>query len=97
MHLLLTNGADMKVKSFSDESSADLTTSPAVVNLLSSNMKTDARAPANGRDLPIIPHYLSHPTITHPSDDHESPSKAARYQFSSSDADFYKKKNGLQT
>lgn len=85
----------MKVKSFSDESSADLTTSPAVLNLLSCNTRSDATPAPNVRDLPIVPHYLSHPTIAHQSDSHESPSKAARYQFSAMDGDIYKNRNGL--
>lgn len=56
---LLNSGADKNSKSFAKETPADLSTSPAMLNLLGSPLKEsklEEREPSS-----IIPHYLNQP------------------------------------
>ena len=76
-HFLLTNGANINAESFSKEKPADLTTSPALQNLLGSptakkDVNEEPEAPA------IIPHYLSHPTPGHRVDLNDQPAKSVQ-------------------
>jgi len=57
-HCLLTNGADKTLESFAKETAADLSTSPAVLNLLGSPMTKDRSEEVDKNE--ITPHYLAH-------------------------------------
>jgi hypothetical protein len=57
-HCLLTNGADKTMESFAKETPADLSTSPAVLNLLGSPMTKEK--PEESDKNEITPHYLAH-------------------------------------
>ena len=60
-HCLITNGADKNLESFAKETPADLSTSPAVLNLLGSPLmknKSDESSESNA----ITPHYLTQST-----------------------------------
>ena len=61
-HCLLTNGANKDLESFAKEIPADLSTSPAVLNLLGS---PKLRNKAEETEGSIIPHYLAHPASGH--------------------------------
>lgn len=56
-HCLLTNGADKKLESFAKETPADLSTSPAILNLLGSPLTKDKPEEVDKNE--ITPHYLA--------------------------------------
>ena len=63
-HFLLTNGADINAESFSKEKPADLTTSPAILNLLGSPT-TKKEVCEESEPSTFTPHYLSLPNTAH--------------------------------
>jgi len=77
---LVDNGADISTQSFSKEVPADLTTNPALTNLLGSpKMKSDlpVNKIENGNDqVPYVPLYLLNESLTHKVRIDDSPSKA---------------------
>ena len=82
-HCLLLNGADKMLESFAKEIPADLSTSPALLNLLGSpKMKakvveeTQSGATSKTMAAAITPHYMSLPNLGYqPSEKTESTRK----------------------
>ena len=79
-HCLLQNGADKALESFAKEIPADLTTSPAILNLLGSpkmRVKSEeTQSGATGATTAITPHYMSLPNLGYqPSETTESTRK----------------------
>ena len=73
----MSNGADLNAESFAKEKPADLTTSPAILNLLGSpKMKNDCKDETEC--LPIVPHYLSSPSTGYKVDLHDQPQKSVK-------------------
>jgi len=76
-HYLITNGADTNAESFSKEKPADLTTSPAILNLLGSpTTKKDA---SENLESVIVPHYLTSPNTGYKVNLNEQPSKSTTH------------------
>lgn len=63
-HFLLTNGADKTMESFAKEIPADLTTSPALLNLLGSpKIRISPKSEENESSPSFTPSYLSQPNM----------------------------------
>ncbi|KAI9555113.1 hypothetical protein GHT06_017628 [Daphnia sinensis] len=68
-HCLLTNGAEKNVESFAKETPADLSTSPAILNLLGSPLMRTKTEEAEQNT--ITPHYLAQSNTGYKVDTHE--------------------------
>lgn len=60
-HFLTTNGADKNLESFAKEIPADLSTSPAVLNILGSTKIKASKEDAESHSNNLIPSYLAQP------------------------------------
>lgn len=60
MQYLIANGADVNIKTFNDETTANLTTSEEALQLLGCPVEKRLMVDSCS-NLPIVPHYLKHP------------------------------------